>query len=393
MYPNSTSFTSIDHSFTRDVSPSSVCAPTAPLLHQLHAGIQQPSLKSKPAKYYGLPDQPDRASMRERREQDQMTLSKLQRSRGVEPPENPHTEILAAYGYQQFMEFMMDIPSMGAKALNAVGNAISFRIGPPGAEAVPVSIKKTPVSKKLLIDEFVKKHAKDFEIWLSPSAKNSEDLRGMLVVIGELHHDPSIQSSIKKVMLGFSRAQGDRFFIEGGDDLICQQREEEYKMESGDCRILEKDSTAYWYLRKLNDELDQCLIDCVSYIQKHVPSAPQELEIESTYHYTDFVKRYSSKLPSHAKLGFYQIYLKAEAADTRTAKEGDRLMDERNVYMINHMLNDMTKARVNYLIVGADHLKGIREHVKHRGCIFMLPKSMLEADPSKNLNVDIKDEL
>jgi hypothetical protein len=291
------------------------------------------------------------------------------------------------------MELVMDIPSMGAKALNTVGNAISFRIGPPGAEAAPVGSKKASVSKKLLIDEFVKKHTKDFEIWLSPSAKNSEDLRGMLVVIGEIHHDPSIQSSIKKVMLGFSRTQGDRFFTEGGDDLICQQREEEYKMESGDCRILEKDSTAYWYLRKLNDELDQCLIDCVSYIQKHVPSAPQELEIGSTYHYTDFIKRYSSKLPSQAKLGFYQVYLKAEAADTWTAKEGHRLMDERNVYMINHMLNDMTKTRVNYLIVGADHQPGIRELVKHRGCIFMLPKSILEEDPSKSLKIDIKDEL
>ena len=393
MYPNSTSFSSIDHSFSRDISPSSVSTSTPPLLQQLHAHIKQPILKSKPAKYSGVPDQPDRPGMRERRDQDQMTLSKLQRIRGVEPPENPHTEILEAYGYRQLMELVMDIPSMGARALNAVGNAISFRIGPPGAEAAPVGIKKTSVSKKLLIDEFVKKHTKDFEIWLSPSAKNSEDLRGMLVVIGEIHHDPSIQPSVKKVMLGFSRTQGDRFFTEGGDDLICQQREEEYKMESGDCRILEKDSAAYWYLRKLNEELDRCLIDCVSYIKKHVPSASQNLEIESTYHYIDFIKRYSSKLPSHAKFGFHQVYSKAEAADILAGQEGQRLMDERNVYMINHMLNDMTKTRVNYLIVGADHLKGIREHVKHRGCIFMLPKSIIEEDLSKSLEINVKDEL
>ena len=135
MYQNSTSFTFIDHSFTRDISPSSVSTPTTPLLHQLHSGIQQPIMKSKPARFSGVPDQPDRAGMRERRDQDQTTLSELKRSRGVEPAENPHAEILEAYGYRQLMELVMDIPSMGAKALNAVGNAMSFRIGPPGADA------------------------------------------------------------------------------------------------------------------------------------------------------------------------------------------------------------------------------------------------------------------
>ena len=142
MYPNSTSFNAIDHSFARDVSPSSGSIPTTPLLHQLHSGIQQPIMKSKPARYSGLPDQPDRAGMRKQREQDQITLSKLQRSRGVEPPENPHTEILEAYGYRQLMELVMDIPSMGAKALNTVGNAMSFRIGPPGADAASASAER-----------------------------------------------------------------------------------------------------------------------------------------------------------------------------------------------------------------------------------------------------------
>ncbi|MFY7955669.1 MAG: hypothetical protein ACOVN8_05870, partial [Burkholderiaceae bacterium] len=163
--------------------------------NQSNTIFQQPVLKSKPANYSVLPDQPDRAGMRERRDQAQMTLPELQRSHGVEPAENPHTEILEAYGYRQLMELVMDIPSMGAKALNAVGKAMSFRIGPLGAEAAPVASKKTPVSKKLSIDEFVKKHVKDFEIWLSPSAKNSEDLRGMLVVIGEIHHDESPRKS------------------------------------------------------------------------------------------------------------------------------------------------------------------------------------------------------
>ena len=291
--------------------------------------------------------------MRKRCDQAQMTLSGLQRSRGVEPPENPHTEILEAYGYRQLMELVMDIPSMGAKALIAVGKAMSFRIGPLGAEAAPVASKKTPVSKKLSIDEFVKKHVKDFEIWLSPSAKDSE----------------------------------------GGDEVLCQQREKELKMEFGDCRILEKDSTAYGYLIKLVEELDLRLIDCVSYIKEHIPSAQQDFEVESTFHYIDFIKRYASQLSSHAMPGFYPLYAKAEAADIRATKEGERLMDERNLDMVNRMLNNLTEVGVNYLIVGADHLKGMREQVKHRRCIFMLPRSIVEHNPSKSIIVDFKSEL
>ncbi len=393
MYSNSTSYTAIYPVHTCDSSSNSKPTRVIPALQQLNASIEQPVLKSKPANYSVLPDQPDRTGMRERRDQAQMTLLELQRSRGVEPAENPHTEILEAYGYRQLMELVMGIPSMGAKALNAVGKAMSFRIGPLGAEAAPVASKKTLVSKKLSIDEFVKKHVKDFEIWLSPSAKNSEDLRGMLVVIGEIHHDRSVQSSIKKVMLGFSRTQGDRLFTEGGDEVLCQQREQELEMEFSDCRILEKDSTAYGYLLKLVEELDLRLIDCVSYIKEHIPSAQQDFEVESTFHYVDFIKRYASQLPSHAMLGFYPLYAKAEAADVRATKEGDRLMEERNLDMVNRMLNNLTGAGVNYLIVGADHLKGIREQVKHRRCIFILPRSIVEHNPSKSIKLDLKSEL
>ena len=393
MSPNSTTYSPIDLGHNRNVSPISAPTPTRSNFHLVHLGFGRPGLKSKPAKLCGFPDQPDRVGMRERCDQAQMTLSELQRSRGVEPPENPHTEILEAYGYRQLMELVMDIPSMGAKALNAVGKAMSFRIGPLGAEAAPVVSKKTSFSKKLSIDEFVKKHVKDFEIWLSPSAKDSEGLRGMLVVIGEIHHDISIQTIIKKVMLGFSRTQGDRLFTEGGDEVLCQQREKELKMEFGDCRILEKDSTAYGYLIKLVEELDLRLIDCVSYIKEHIPSAQQDFEVESTFHYIDFIKRYASQLSSHAMPGFYPLYAKAEAADIRATKEGERLMDERNLDMVNRMLNNLTEVGVNYLIVGADHLKGMREQVKHRRCIFMLPRSIVEHNPSKSIIVDFKSEL
>ena len=124
MSPNSTTYSPIDLGHNRNVSPISAPTPTRSNFHLVHLGFGQPSLKSKSAKCRDLPDQPDRVGMRKRCDQAQVTLSELQRSRGVEPPENPHTEILEAYGYRQLMELVMDIPSMGARALNAVGKAM-----------------------------------------------------------------------------------------------------------------------------------------------------------------------------------------------------------------------------------------------------------------------------
>jgi len=330
--------------------------------------------------------------MRKRRDQDQIALCELQRSRGIEPPENPHTALLEAHGYRQLMQLVFDIPSIGAKAIGAVSNARSFRIGPPGADAASSVGKKNPIAKRLLIEEFVKKFEPFFEIWRTTSAKKSKDMRGVLVVIGEIHYEPSIEAFIKKVMLGFSRTQGDRFFSEGGHEIVCDEREELYKMEPGDCRLLEKNSEAFQYLSKLGHELNQRLADCILYLKAHIPSA-EELEKESTFHYIKFIEEYSSKLPIHARLGFSQVYSKAEAADVRAGKEADRLMDERNRYMIDQVLKNLTNERVNYLIVGADHLKGIRDLVSDRPCIFMTPRSIIEKDPSKSLEIDVKDEL
>lgn len=393
MYTNSSSDYSSQTPPVDQSIPSRACASFSPVLHHLYGWIKMPSMATKAAKHQGLPDQPDRAGMRERRKQSEMTLTELQRSRGIQPPENPHTQILDAYGHRQLADLVFSIPRLTLRMLNAIGDTMTFRIGPPGADAATVSSKKSPVNKKLSVDEFVKKHTKDFEIWLSPSAKKAEDMRGMIVVIGEIHHDPSIQPCIKKLMLAFSRTQGDRFFLEGGDDLNCQQREEDYKMQSGDCRILEKDSAAYWHLRQLTEELDKKLIDCVSYLKEHIPAAQQDLEVENTFHYVDFIQRYASKLPSYAKLGFQQVYSKAEAADIRAGEEGERLMDERNLYMVNRLLNDLTETRLNYMIVGADHLKGIRAHLEHRCCIFMQPRSIVEEGRSISLTADSKDEL
>ena len=148
MYHNLSSFpTQLPLSSTISADLARVSTP--PIHHQLFAATNPPVMRSRVAHHHGLPDQPDRAGMRERRAQSEMTVSKLQRSRGVEPATNPHAEVLEAYGYRQLAQWVMDMPANvmhAVQAMNeALGDAVSFHIGPPGAQAAPAPRGNPPI--------------------------------------------------------------------------------------------------------------------------------------------------------------------------------------------------------------------------------------------------------
>ena len=195
MYNNLSSFPlQSPLSSTTSTDPSRASPP--PIHHQLFAATNPPVMRSRVAHHHGLPDQPDRAGMRERRAQSEMTVSKLQRSRGVEPATNSHAEMLEAYGYRQLAQWVIDMPANvmhAVQAMNeALGDAVSFHIGPPGAQAAPA--RSNPPS----VNDFMKKFSADYVINLSPAAQNSADMRGMIIIIGEDHFDPSVQALVKK---------------------------------------------------------------------------------------------------------------------------------------------------------------------------------------------------
>ena len=258
MYNNLSSFPAQSPlSSTISTDPARVSAP--PIHHHLFAATNPPVMRSRVAHHQGLPDQPDRAGMRERRAKSEMTVRTLQRSRGVEPATNSHAEVLEAYGYRQLAQWVMEMPANVMHAVQAMNEALSdvmsFQIGPPGAQAAPA--RGNPPT----VDDFMKKFSANFEIKLNPAAQNSADMRGMVIVIGEDHLDPSIQASVKKVMFEFRRTRGDRFFMEGDDQGVCEERIEKYLMQRNDCELLEKNSMAFKELIVLKEELSSSLSD------------------------------------------------------------------------------------------------------------------------------------
>jgi hypothetical protein len=253
MYANSTGFTPFNSGFTQATSPSSQPSPSTPLLHQLHTSIQPPILKNKPAQYAGLPDQSDRASMRERRDQSQMTLSELQRSRGVEPAENPHTEILEAYGYRQLMELMMRIPSLGVKAINLMGNTISARIGLPGADAALVSPERESP------EAFARKHNGAFRVSLNKLAKSRQDMFGAIVLVVESYSDKTSRQSMLTVVSDYKKQPNKQFFLEGGLNDICKSRADLYGLELSECRLMKKGHLGFRRWKKRMKKFTQIL--------------------------------------------------------------------------------------------------------------------------------------
>lgn len=373
-------------------APTPIGDPSAvSLLYLLHLLTQLPVMRS--IERSSLPDQPNLAAMRERREQRKLSLSELKRRLAIEWPEHPQLESAEAYETPKLITRNKKSSTQGNNFPSLTGDKNWLLFGPPGAGATVLGSEKSSAKERLSVEEFLKKHAKDFEIWLSHSAENDLTMKGMIIVIGEHHYDPTIAALVKKLMYGFRRTRGDRFFMEGGIDLVCKERIEKYMMESGDCRLLEKHCAAFWKLRELADTANQKLLDCVAYLRKHVPSAQEPLAAQNAFAYTEFMKRHSQKLPLHAISGYQALDSVAREADVHLTKEGERLRPERDAHIVRGLLDQLTETGINYLIVGSDHLKNIREQLKNRRCVFMLPKLILKAEPSASLFVSAKLEL
>jgi hypothetical protein len=353
--------------------------------HQLFAATNPPVMRSRAAHHHGLPDQPDRAGMRKRRAQFEMTVCKLQRSRGVEQASNSHAEVLEAYGYRQLAQWVMDMPANVMNAVQsmneALGDAVSFRIGPPGAQGAPA--RSNPPS----VDDFMKKFSANFEITLSPVARNSADMRGMLIVIGEHHTDPSIQGLIKEVMFEFRRIRGDRFFLESGHEDQCEERVEQYQMQRNDCELLEKNSVAFKELEVIEGEMYRGLRDCVSYLKKYVAFAQEDLREERVDTCLDFIKKYEKKLPASKLAAYVDLQTKAQKIKVRFNNLVDNSRSRRDQHMADYVRDNRSATGLNFMVVGASHVNGIANYLQDLPLMLMLPRALVKQAPAN------KDEL
>ena len=380
MYNNLSSFPT-QSPLSSTISTDSARVSPPPIHHQLFAATNPPVMRSRVAHHHGLPDQPDRAGMRERRAQSEMTVSQLQRSRGVEPATNSHAEVLEAYGYRQLAQWVMDMPANVMNAVQAMneafGDVVSFRIGPPGAQAAPA--RSNPPS----VNDFMKKFYENFEIKLSPATLNSADMRGMIIVIGEHHTDPSIQALVKEVMFEFCRIRGDRFFKEGGYEEFCERRVEQYQMQPNDCELMEKNSVPLKEDYAMQAEAYRYLKFCVIYLKNHVASAQEDLREENSRGCLDFINKHEEKLPASKRAAYddlqrkgREFYAQYENAVFTSASRRDQLMAA-------YARDRRSATGLNFMVVGAAHATGIAKHLWDLPVMLMVPRVMIQQVPAK----------
>ena len=384
MYNNLSSFplqSPLSSTFSTD--PARTSPP--PIHHQLFAATNPPVMRSRVAHHHGMPDQPDRAGMRERRAQSDMTVRTLRQSRGVEPASNSHAEVLEAYGYRQLAQWVMDMPANVMHAMHsmneALGDVMSFHIGPPGAQAAPA--RSNPPS----VNDFMKKFSEHFEIRLSPAARNSADMRGMVIVIGEDHYDPSIQTLIKKVMFEFRRTRGDRFFMEGDNEQVCKERVEKYQMQRNDCELLEKNSVAVKELSVIREEINRYLRDSVSYLKKHVASAREDLRAQNVLAYLEFISQHEKKLPASKVAAYGDLQRKVRETSARFENASAEYLSRRDQQMADYVRDRQSETGLNYMVIGDAHLMGVVERLQDLPLMMMVPRALIKQVPAN------KDEL
>jgi hypothetical protein len=303
--------------------------------------------------------------------------------------------MLDSYGHRQLADLVFSIPRLTLRALNTIGDTMTFRIGPPGADAAPVGRSdKSSGSVKLSTADFIKKYSNDFDIWLSPSAKNAADMKGMIIIIGEHHYDPEIAYLIKKVMLSFRRTRGDRFFIEGGDVNLMREREPRYLMESGDCRLLELDSPIFARASAKMDELLKICGNCVEYIQQYVHESKGDLTAYNLFTYDNFIRKWSHEVPPAAMPGMKRLLSEFRLTVNLMLKQ--KKIDDplREADMEAGIRAGLTESALNYMLIGEGHVAPMRIRLQDLRIIVMVPKKlMVSKDPSLSLNHEPKQEL
>jgi hypothetical protein len=334
MYTNSTSYSSNYYSGTPKSFPNLSPNSTVPVSRQLYGVFNQPQLKSKPHKYRGLPDQPDRAGMRARRADSEMTISQL-RQRTV-------TDVK----------------------------------------------EKTTQKKVIKLSVFIDFFSKDFEIWRTSAAYFSNNNKGMTFIFGEKHDDPESKKIISDAMhVQRHDVVHEKFFMEGMFDDSCQLLVHGLKLRSEDCYLMEKDLEAFGKLNEMRETVLRKVRECADFVRKELALGPDPLAGKVNYpsEYKKYINQYLNKLSHEARREIDPMiatYNKLEDEWVEFTRETMPIRDR-------HMAEKIRALRINdgpnFVVVGAAHLKGLREHLNDMPCVFMNPKYVVAEFPHTSL--------
>ena len=334
MYTNSTSYSSNYYSGTPEYFSNLLPNSTVPVSRQLYGVFNQPQIKSKPHKYRGLPDQPDRTGMRARRADSEMTISQLRQRTATDIKE------------------------------------------------------KTTQKKVVKLSVFLDYFSKDFEIWRTSSAHFSNSNKGMIFIFGEKHDDPESKKMISAAMY-VQRHDGvhEKFFMEGMFDDSCQLLVQGLKLRSEDCYLMERDLEAFGKLNEMREAVLRKVKRCADFVREELALGPDPLAggDNNPFQYKEYINKHIYKLSDEARREMDPMIANHNKLEDEWENFRRETMPIRDRHMAEKIRSMRTNDGPNFVVVGAGHLKGLREHLNDMPCVFMNPKHVAAEFPGTSL--------
>ncbi|MEO0317186.1 MAG: hypothetical protein RL404_863 [Pseudomonadota bacterium] len=363
---------------------SRACAQALP-----RASTPLPLMRSKRYNFSSSAVGPDFAAMRECRDARHPTIRDLQHRLGIVCPDRDqplHEQMLEAYGFRQLIDGVFE----GMHAALDLGRYLLA--GLPDIHLGPRACAAASLPSRAALDKLVSEFAADLDYWISPATYHSADTRGLLIVFGEDHYDASVRALSKRLMREFRPARGDRFFMEGAEAWICDERIRQYKVRKGSCRLLEKDSPVEAEFLRREHVVERCLQDCLDYVRTHAPGAMVTPSVDDGHAVDTYLKRWIPLLPAQALAGFEPLKQAHHEALQQFSQLFDTTLPQRDQHMADELMREIGPGW-NFAIVGANHLKGLRERLSGLPCVFMLPRVIADKEPGLRLPSRLKDEL
>lgn len=356
---------SIQHKFCSPIEePGAV-----PLLYGLYLISKLPIMRSKSSAK--IPDQPNRAAMRARRVESEMKISQLQQTQGIRlraRSDDTSVESSPEDDFFQLADVVASISDAGMSVLHHVAEVFGYQWV---REVSPYS-------------QFLATFSGDFEIHATDAAKAAGDLRGMIIIFGEIHDDYESLHLIAHAthhLLG--KQSNAKVFMEGNQDVFCEERLLTFALGKKNCVVLEKDSKYVARLEKLRGEALEKSKACANVVCKDLGLELDKKLQASPWHsdYAEFVNKYYHSLSQESKWLISPMMDDYNKAKKQWSEALDKYMPKRDQHMASGVRQGRILNGINFFMVGAAHSRGLYKNLDDLPCISMIPHNVISRYP------------
>jgi hypothetical protein len=210
----------------------------------------------------------------------------------------------------------------------------------------------------------------------------------MVFIFGEKHDDPESKKMISAAMY-VQRHDGvhEKFFMEGMFDDSCQLLVQGLKLRSEDCYLMERDLEAFGKLNEMREAVLRKVKRCADFVREELALGPDPLAggDNNPLHYKEYINKHLYKLSDEARRKMDPMIANHNKLEDEWENFRRETMPIRDRHMAEKIRSMRTNDGPNFVVVGAGHLKGLREHLNDMPCVFMNPKHVAAEFPGTSL--------